>query len=71
MPQLTAHAPDISCEGCANAIRRALGNVNGVQSVKVDVPRREVQVEYDEATVESKEVLDKLAQAGYDSNLKG
>jgi Cu+-exporting ATPase len=71
MAEMTAHAPDISCEGCANAIQRALGRLDGVQNVSVDVPSKIIQVQYDEGLVDTHQVLVKLSNAGYDSVLKG
>lgn len=41
-------APDIVCGGCANAIKRAVGNLAGVSKVEVDVPTKKVSVEHDE-----------------------
>ena len=71
MAQLTANSKDISCEGCSNAIQRALGRLAGVQSVSVDVDSKDVHVEYDESVVQPGKVLEKLSNAGYDSTLKG
>ncbi len=70
MAQLTAHAPDITCEGCANAIQRALGKLSGVSKVEVDVPSKDVTVQYEEGVVTPADVLGKLSRAGYDSALK-
>jgi Cu+-exporting ATPase len=70
MAEMTAQSPDISCEGCANSIQRALGRLDGIRNVSVDVPTQEVKVEYDEGIVNANQVLDKLSKAGYDSVLK-
>jgi copper chaperone CopZ len=70
MAEMTAHAPDISCEGCAQAIQRALGRLDGVRSVSVDVPFKQIKVDYDEGFVDTHQVLVKLSHAGYDSVLK-
>ncbi|MBW3625962.1 MAG: heavy-metal-associated domain-containing protein [Armatimonadetes bacterium] len=70
MAQFTAHASDITCDGCANAIRRALGRLDGVQSVDVDVPAKDVTVQYDESKVDRSQVMEKLSRAGFDSTLK-
>ena len=40
----TVTAPDIVCDGCANAIRNALSRVEGVSSVQVDVAAKKVSV---------------------------
>jgi copper chaperone CopZ len=34
----TLVAPDISCENCQRAVEGAVGKVDGVQTVKVDIP---------------------------------
>ncbi len=48
METSTFSAPDIECDGCANAIKKALGNVQGVSGVQVDVAAKEVTVTHDE-----------------------
>ena len=40
-------APDISCGGCANAIKNALGGLEGVSRVEVDVAAKTVAVMHD------------------------
>ena len=60
-----AHAPDISCEGCANAIKRSLGRVPGVQTVEVDIPGKNVTVEYDAAQTTDNDLRARLEKAGY------
>jgi copper chaperone len=44
--------PDISCEHCERAITNALMPVEGVHAVQVDIPAKQVRVDYDEATVD-------------------
>ncbi|MES2462696.1 MAG: heavy metal-associated domain-containing protein, partial [Armatimonadota bacterium] len=43
----TFSAPDISCGGCANAIRRSLGTVPGIKDINVDVEAKTVTVTQD------------------------
>ena len=43
--------PDISCEHCERTINNALTPIVGVRTVSVDIPRKQVRVEYDEAQV--------------------
>lgn len=38
-------APDISCDGCANSIKKGLSKQAGVQNVAVEVPTKKVTVE--------------------------
>jgi copper chaperone len=57
--------PDISCEHCQRAITGALGPVEGVQSVDVDIPTKKVTVQYDPAVVTIARFKDVLAEEEY------
>ncbi len=43
--------PNISCEHCERAIKKALEPLAGVESVRVDIPAHIVSVEFDERRV--------------------
>jgi len=58
----TFSAPDIECGGCANAIKKALGRVDGVSDVAVDVDRKLVTVVGD---APADAVLATLDKAGF------
>ena len=60
-----AHAPGISCDGCANAIKRSLGALPGIQTVEVDVPAKNVTVLFDSARLTGQEIRAKLDAAGF------
>jgi copper chaperone len=45
------NVPDISCEHCERTITTALTPVEGIRAVDVDIPAKQVRVEYDEASV--------------------
>ncbi len=62
---VTLNVPDISCEHCEQAVTQALTPVEGVQSVRVDIPGKQVRVEYDEATVGVERMRDVLAEEDY------
>jgi copper chaperone len=51
MSNVTLSVPDISCEHCERAITNALTPVEGVRNVSVDIPSKQVRVEFDEAQV--------------------
>ena len=44
--------PDISCEHCERTIKGALGPVDGVRAVNVDIPAKQVRVDYDEQQID-------------------
>jgi copper chaperone len=57
-------APDIVCEGCANAIRNALGKLPGVEQVSVDVAAKTVKVKHQENFAREK-IIAALDDAGF------
>jgi copper chaperone len=57
--------PDISCEHCERTVKGALGRTAGVRRVDVDIPAKEVRVEYDEAAVEIDRLKAVLAEEDY------
>ncbi len=59
------NVPDISCEHCERAITGALTPVEGIQSVHVDIPARQVQVEYDPAQVGLERMKEILQEEDY------
>ncbi|MHB1000320.1 MAG: heavy-metal-associated domain-containing protein [Armatimonadota bacterium] len=67
MTSVTYKAPEISCEGCANAIKRALGTLQGVSSVNVDVSSKLVTVDYKEDEIRPEEIKQRIEDAGYDT----
>jgi copper chaperone CopZ len=62
--QTTTKAPDIVCDGCANAIKKALSKLPGVTEVEVAVPTKQVTVSHD-ASVSSDAIRDALDRAGF------
>lgn len=58
------HAPNISCDHCAMAIKRELAPISGVISVDVDVDNKDVQLDLsDESTLAKVEAA--LEDIGY------
>lgn len=52
MATTTLSVPDISCEHCERTITNALTPLTGVHAVKVNIPTRQVEVDYDQAVVD-------------------
>jgi copper chaperone CopZ len=59
---------EISCQGCANAIKKAVGKLSGVESVEVDVPTQTVTVRHDQASAPKSAVVDAMDKAGFPVN---
>lgn len=58
-------APDISCEHCQHAIEGAVGSMEGVSQVKVDIPTKTVHVAYDPQHVTLAKIEEVLDDTGY------
>ncbi len=65
MESTTLSAPDISCEHCQHAIEGAVEKMEGVSSVKVDIPTRTVHVEYDPQKVTLAKIEEVMDDVGY------
>ena len=65
MESTTLIAPDISCEHCQHAIEGALGNVEGVNNVNVDIPTKSVHLTYDPQKVTLDKIEEVLDDTGY------
>jgi copper chaperone len=57
--------PDISCEHCERTITNALTPISGVRTVSVDIPGKQVRVEYDESQVSVERMKDVLQEEEY------
>lgn len=65
MSNVTLNVPDISCEHCERAITNALQPVEGVRAVSVDIPAKQVRVDYDEASVDLEKMKEILQEEDY------
>jgi copper chaperone len=59
------NVPDISCEHCQRTITEALRPVDGVQSVSVDIPSKQVTVQYDPSVVDVERFKEILQEEEY------
>jgi copper chaperone len=65
MKSVTLNVPDISCEHCERAITGALSPAGGVHGVSVDIPSKQVKVEYDDAHVNVDKMKELLNEEDY------
>ncbi len=56
----------MSCSHCENAVKKAVGALNGVASVGVDLKGKKVTVEYDSEKVTVNAIKDAIEDQGYD-----
>ena len=65
MKSIVLNVPDISCEHCERTITGALGPVEGVQNVNVDIPSKQVRVDYDDSAVDVERMKQVLEEEDY------
>ena len=65
MATTVLNVPDISCEHCQRTISNALTPVEGVRTVNVDIPTKQVQVDYDETVVDVNRMKEILQDEDY------
>jgi copper ion binding protein len=61
----TVVAPDISCDHCKMTIEKAVGDLQGVQSVAVAVEPKQVTVNYDPDAISWEQIAATLDEEGY------
>ena len=62
--------PDMNCAACPITVRKALGKVAGVQSVKATLEPAEAVVTYDDAVTSVDKLMQATRGAGYPSTVK-
>lgn len=65
MATVRLQVPDISCEHCERTVKEALSPVDGVQRVAVDIPAKQVTVDYDERQVDVERMKAVLQEEDY------
>ena len=65
MKTVVLNVPDISCEHCERTITEALTPMEGVRSVNVDIPTKQVRVQYDEGTADVERMKEVLEEEDY------
>ncbi|MBO0884895.1 MAG: heavy-metal-associated domain-containing protein [Mycobacterium sp.] len=65
MANTILNVPDISCEHCERTITNALTPISGVRQVRVDIPGKQVRVDFDESKVSVDQMKDVLQEEDY------
>lgn len=62
----TLNVEGMSCSHCENSVKKAVGALNGVGSVAVDLKGKKVTVEFDPEKVNVDAIKDAIEDQGYD-----
>ena len=56
----------MTCQHCDQTVSETVGKMAGVQKVDVDLDRKEVTIEFDEAQTKLNEVSAQIVEAGFE-----
>lgn len=65
MGEKVLEVPEVTCGHCVAAIEGAVGALEGVDSVKVNLERKDVTVSYNEDRLEMDKVVAAIEEEGY------
>lgn len=65
MQTVVLSVPDISCEHCERTITQTLSPMEGVSSVNVDIPGKQVRVQFEESQVDVERMKEALQEEDY------
>lgn len=66
MTEQVLSVPEVHCGHCVTSIEGAVGALQGVSAVKVDLDRKDVLVNFDSSSVSIDEVIKVIEGQGYD-----
>lgn len=56
----------ITCDHCVVTIKTAIESLSGIIRVNVDIQKKQVIVEFNESLKDSKKILEKIGEAGFE-----
>ncbi|WP_040225232.1 copper chaperone CopZ [Bhargavaea cecembensis] len=63
---LVLQVEGMSCNHCVNAVEGAVKELNGADTVKVNLDQGTVEVKYNEDLVSDQQIKDAIEEQGYD-----
>jgi copper chaperone len=66
MERITLDVKGMTCGGCVNSVKRAVGALDGVSLVEVSLDSGKVAVEYDPARTQPEAFKAAIRDAGFD-----
>ncbi len=61
----------MTCSSCSTAVEKAVGHIEGVSSVSVNLLSNNMTVEYDDSLLEPRAIISTIVDAGYSASLAG
>ena len=73
MEQETIKVEGMTCQHCVEIITDALNNINGLNTVNVDLVKKEVSVKFNKNETKVQKIFDKIIEVGFElpSNKEG
>jgi copper chaperone CopZ len=65
---VTIKTPTIQCKTCEKNIHKAFNRVEGITEVQVDLDKKTIKVNYDEAIINVESIRLIISKAGYDAD---
>lgn len=62
----TLNVTGMTCGHCVKAVEESIGNLSGVENVKVDLESSSVEIDYQSDKVDLKKITDTIEDQGYD-----
>jgi len=62
--------PTIQCGSCVRTIEKALGKLDGITNIDIDVENKKATISFDESKTNISSIEDAISAAGYDANDK-
>ena len=66
MRQETIKVEGMTCQHCVEIITDALNNITGLNTVNVDLVKKEVRVKFNENETKLKKISDKIIEVGFE-----
>ncbi|MDD4699545.1 MAG: copper chaperone CopZ [Oscillospiraceae bacterium] len=66
MEKVVLNVEGMSCSHCENAVKHAVGALEGVNQVLVDLKGKSVTVEYDTSKISIDNIKNEIEEQGYD-----
>ena len=66
MEQETIKVEGMTCQHCVEIITDALNNINGLNTVNVDLVKKEVSVKFNKNETKLQKIFDKIIEVGFE-----